>query len=102
MDAIMKIFRESHSVQGTIELGWPDASVQVIGSVLLVCTILYIIPRTSFIGAILLTGYLGGAIATMARTGNTPFYFPLVMGVLIWVGLYLRDSKLRELLSFRK
>jgi hypothetical protein len=97
VDALMKVLLDPVSVDGSGQLGWSEAAVRPIGIVLLVCTILYTIPRTAFIGAILLTGYLGGAIATMARL-NQPFYFPCIFAMLIWVGLCLRNEKLRSLL----
>jgi hypothetical protein len=100
-DAIMKIVRESHSVQGTLDLGWPDSSVSILGIILLLCTIFYIVPRTSILGAILLTGYLGGAIATGARIDH-PYIFALVFGVLVWSGLFLRDARLRTLIPLKK
>jgi hypothetical protein len=93
-DAIMKIIKEIHSMQGSVALGWPAEQVQSIGVVLLVCTVLYIIPRTAVLGAVLLTGYLGGAIAIMVRAGQ-PLYFALIFGILVWCGLLLRDEKLR-------
>jgi hypothetical protein len=101
MDAIMKLIRESHHVEGTIKFGYPDYCVQVFGAVLLLCTILYTIPRTAILGAILLTGYLGGAIATMV-IGGEQVYFALTFGVLVWAGIYLRDEKLRALIPVRK
>jgi hypothetical protein len=73
--------------------------VQVIGTILLVCTIIYIIPRTAVLGAILITGYLGGAVAIMMRA-NQPAYFPIVFGILVWLSLYLRDGKVKSLLNF--
>ena len=100
-DAIMKIIREAHSIEGSVQLGWPENRVQSIGIVLLIATILYIIPRTAILGAILLTGYLGGAIAIMVRV-DKPLYFALVFGVLVWAGLYFRDHKLRQLIPLRK
>lgn len=93
-DAIMKIIKEIHSMQGSVALGWPADQVQSIGFVLLACTILYTIPRTAILGAVLLTGYLGGAIAIMVRAGQ-PLYFALIFGILVWCGLLLRDEKLR-------
>lgn len=96
-DAIGKIVKESHSVEGSIQLGWPEHLIQPIGITLLICTILYSIPRTAFIGAILLTGYLGGAVAIMVRAGQ-PLYFALVFGILVWIGLYFRNPKLKTLL----
>jgi hypothetical protein len=100
-DSIMKVIKESHSIEGSAQLGWPVSQVQSIGLVLLICTILYIIPRTAILGAILLTGYLGGAIAIMVRAGQ-PLYFASVFGILVWAGLYLRDEKLRTLIPFKK
>ena len=100
-DAIMKIIKESHSIEGSAQLGWPVDQVQSIGIALLISTILYIIPRTAILGAILLTGYLGGAIAIMVRAGQ-PLYFATVFGVLVWAGLYLRDEKLRKLIPFKE
>ncbi|NRF37320.1 DoxX family protein [Pedobacter foliorum] len=96
-DAIGKIVKESHSVEGSVQLGWPEHLIQPIGIALLICTILYAIPRTAFIGAILLTGYLGGAIAIMVRAGQ-PLYFALVFGILVWIGLFFRNPKLKALL----
>jgi hypothetical protein len=101
VDAIMKVIKHPISVDGSAQLGWPVDQVQNIGIALLVATILYIIPRTAILGAILLTGYLGGAIAIMVRAGQ-PLYFALTFGVLVWAGLYLRDEKLRKLIPFEK
>lgn len=97
-DAIMKVIKEIHSIEGSVALGWPEHLIQPIGIALLVSTILYAVPRTAFIGAILLTGYLGGAIAIMVRAGQ-PLYFALIFGILVWTGLYLRDEKLRTFLA---
>jgi hypothetical protein len=100
-DAIMKIIKEEHSIKGSVQLGWPEHAIQSIGIVLLICTILYLIPKTSILGAVLLTGYLGGAIAIMIRA-EQPLYFALVFGLLVWLGLYLRDKKLHAILPLRK
>lgn len=97
-DAVMKLILESHSIKGSIDLGWPEANIQLLGAILLVCTLFYIIPRTAFFGAILLTGYLGGAIAIMLRVGQ-PYYFPVIFGILVWVSLYLRNERLRFLVN---
>ena len=104
MDALMKIMKAAPAVQGTVRVGYPESVVVGIGLVLLSCTILYAIPQTSVLGAILLTGYLGGAVATNVRVGNPLFSFilaPVYFGILIWLGLYLRDYRLRALLPFR-
>lgn len=100
-DAVGKVIKESHHIEGSAALGWPVDQVQNIGIALLISTILYIIPRTSILGAILITGYLGGAIAIMVRAGQ-PLYFASVFGVLVWAGLYLRDEKIRALIPFKK
>lgn len=100
-DAIMKVIKESHSIEGSAQLGWPVDQVQNIGITLLIATILYAVPRTAILGAILLTGYLGGAIAIMVRAGE-PLYFASVFGILVWAGLYLRDEKLRKLIPFKE
>jgi len=99
-DAGMKVFKLPAAVEGTATLGYPPGSVFGIGVVLLVCTALYIVPRTSILGAVLLTGYLGGAVATQVRVGNPLFshiLFPTYVAVLIWGSLYLRDERVRAL-----
>jgi len=100
-DAIGKIIKESHSVSGSIALGIPEHTIQGIGTTLLICTVLYLIPRTAIIGAILLTGYLGGAMAIMSRAGQ-PIYFALVFGILVWLGLYLRNETVRKIWRLQK
>lgn len=89
-----------------IELGYSGSvdQARLLGVLTLLCTILYAIPRTSVLGAILLTGYLGGAMATHLRIGNplfTHLLFGLYLGVMAWGGLYLRDARLRALIPFR-
>ena len=104
MDSAMKVLQLAPAVKGTAELGFPPESVLALGVVQLLCTILYLIPRTSLLGAILLTGYLGGAVATHVRLGNPLFshvLFPTYVALLVWGGLYLRDVRLRQLISFR-
>lgn len=105
MDAVGKFVRPEPVVTGTVELGYSESVILPIGVTLLVCTILYIIPRTAVLGAILLTGYLGGAVATHVRVGNPVFthmLFPVYVGALLWLGLYLRDGRLRELVPIRR
>ena len=97
-DAIGKIVKEAHSVSGTTALGIPAHDIQGIGALLLVCTVIYLIPRTAILGAVLLTGYLGGATAVMLRA-ELPIYFSLAFCILVWLGLYLRDEKTRRLFS---
>ncbi len=87
-------------LEATRQLGYPESDIVGIGITLLVCTLLYILPRTSILGAILLTGYLGGAIASQIRAGNPWFNvaFAVTFGVLVWTGLWLRDIRLRTIL----
>ena len=102
MDATMKVLRAAPAVQGTAELGYPASSIVGIGLLLLACTALYVIPRTSIVGALLLTGYLGGAIASQVRVGNPLFshvLFPVYFAAIIWGALYLRDTRLRAVLA---
>ena len=104
-DSITKIIKAPQSIEGTVSLGYPATLVPVIGLILFILTIIYIIPRTSFLGAVLLTGYLGGAVASNFRLMNPLFshtLFPVYMAVLIWGGLYLRDNFIKQLIMFRK
>jgi hypothetical protein len=100
-DITIKLLRSPEAIKGTTELGWPASVILPLGIVQLVCLALYLIPRTAFFGAILWTGYLGGAIATHVRVGNPLFshvLFPVYVAALLWGGLWLRDRRLRQLL----
>ena len=99
-DGGAKVARFAPYVKGTVEAGFADRLVIPLGIVGLFCTILYAIPQTSILGAILLTGYYGGATATHLRIGQ-PWYFPVVFGILVWIAMYLRDPRLRELVPLR-
>ncbi|MBC7929500.1 MAG: DoxX family protein [Rubrivivax sp.] len=103
VDGIMKLFKSALVVEATVRLGYPESVIVGLGIVLITCTVLYLIPRTSILGAILLTGYLGGATATHVRVGEGlfPVLFPVVLGALVWLGLYLRDGRLRSLIPLR-
>jgi hypothetical protein len=103
MDVVMKLFKTAPVVEETVRLGYPDVMFGL-GLVLLACVVLYVIPKTSALGAILLTGYLGGAVASHVRVGEGPFpvFFPVMVGVLVWLGLYLRDGRLRSLIPLRR
>lgn len=104
LDAVGKLVRPEPVVQGTIELGYSESVILPLGIVLLVSTLLYIFPKTSVLGAILLTGYLGGAVATHVRIGNplfTHILFPVYIGIMLWLGLYLRDGRLRALVPIK-
>jgi hypothetical protein len=102
-DGGMKLVKPAFVVEATVQLGYPESVILGLGIVLIACTAIYLIPRTSILGAILLTGYLGGAIASHVRAGDPIFtiLFAIVFGVLIWVGLYLRDDRLRALIPLR-
>jgi hypothetical protein len=103
MDGVMKLFKPRVVMEATVQLGYPESVIVGLGIVLITCTVLYIIPPTSVLGAILLTGYLGGAVATHVRVGEGlfPVLFPVIVGVLIWGGLWLRDERLRALIPLR-
>jgi hypothetical protein len=103
-DTGIKLMREIHAVEGTVQLGYPDATVQLIGIIEAVCLVLYLIPRTSVLGMVLMTGYLGGAVATHVRLENPLFshvLFSVYIALLMWGSLYLREPRLRALLPFR-
>jgi hypothetical protein len=100
-DAVAKILLVKPVVEGSAKLGFTPDSVFAIGIVLLACVICYVIPRLSIIGAVLLTGYLGGAIATHVRMGDpllTHTLFPIYVAAIVWGALYLRDDRLRSVL----
>ena len=100
LDGVMKLFKPRVVVEATIQLGYQESAILPIGIILVICTVLYLMPITSVLGAILLTGYLGGAVATHVRAGqgSFPLIFPVIIGVLIWGGLYFRDHRLRNLI----
>lgn len=102
-DGLMKLIKPAAVVKATVELGYPESSLLLMGIVLLVGTLLYVFARTSVLGAILLTAYLGGATATHVRVGDTLFsiLLPIIFGVLVWGVLYLRDERVRALLPLR-
>jgi hypothetical protein len=96
-DSFGKFAKPVQVMEASARLGMPMSLSVVVGSILLVCTVLYAIPRTAFLGAVLLTGYLGGAVAIQLRAGSPLFetLFPVIFGTLAWVGLLLRDARLR-------
>jgi DoxX-like family len=103
-DSVIKLMKIDPVVQSFTQLGYPVELSVGIGIVELVCLAAYVIPRTSILGAILLTGYLGGAVATHVRVGSPLFshvLFPIYVGALIWGGLYLREGRLRALVPLR-
>jgi hypothetical protein len=105
MDGAMKLFKPAPVLKAQAELGWPDEITVATGIVLLICTILYAVPKTAILGAVLLTGYLGGAVAIQWRVGHPLFaetLFPVYMGIVLWAGLYLRDARLCEMIPLRR
>jgi DoxX-like family len=102
VDAGMKVFGLKAAVDATVQLGFPQSAVFTIGVVALVCVVVYLIPRTAVIGAILWTGCLGGATAIDMRAGAPLFsntLFPVYFAVLLWAGLWLRDSRVDALFA---
>lgn len=101
MDGVLRIAHFAPYVQGLVQFGYPADLATPIGLALVVATLLYAIPRTAVLGAIVLTGYLGGAVATHVRVGDPLFVTAIVFGVLAWGGLYLREPRLRALVPLR-
>jgi DoxX-like family len=104
-DGAMKLAKPAVVVEATVQLGFPESVILPLGIILLGCVLLYLTPPTSVLGAILLTGYLGGAVATQVRVGNPLFshiLFPGYVAMLLWGGLWLRVPRLRELIPLRR
>jgi hypothetical protein len=99
-DGVMKLVKPAPVVEATVRLGYAESMIAGIGIALLISTILYAIPRTTILGAILVTGYLGGAVASDVRAQQPTFntVFPAVFAALVWLGLWLRDPRLRSLM----
>jgi hypothetical protein len=99
VDGAMKLVKPAPVVEATVRLGYPESTIVPIGVVLIICTLIYLIPKSSVLGAILLSAYLGGAVATHVRAGEPLFsiIFAIVFGVMLWLGLYLRSPTLRLL-----
>lgn len=101
MSAVFKFLKVPEALDGMQKLGWDESKMLTLGILEVSCTILYLIPRTSVLGAILLTAYLGGATATHVRVSDV-FISPIVGGILIWLGLWLRESRLRALVPLKR
>ncbi|MBV9559937.1 MAG: DoxX family protein [Bradyrhizobium sp.] len=107
MDGVMKLFHPQFVIDATSDIGWPadPATLTALGVILLVSTALYALPRTAVLGAVLLTGYLGGAVASHVRHADPLFthdLFGVYLGVLVWGGLWFRDTRLRALMPLRR
>src|SRR5438552_4181375 len=101
MSAVMKFAKPVPVVEGFTHLGIPERLASGLGILELVCPVIYVIPRTSILGAILLTGYLGGATCSTLRVGDA-FFGPVILGILVWGGLFLREPRLRALIPLRR
>lgn len=103
-DGIMKVIKEPHVIAASAEFGFSANEIVLIGVLMLACTALYAIPRTDVLGAVLLTGYLGGAVLANIHVGHPLFecIFPVIFGALAWGGIFLREPRVRELIPFRK
>ncbi len=103
-DGVAKVFKPQEVVEKTVELGYPESSIVGMGVALIASAVLYLFPRTAILGAILLTGYLGGAVATHVRVAGDAFsiVFPVIFGILVWGGLWLRDERLRALTPIQR
>src|SRR3954464_14165161 len=104
-DTGIKLLRLAPAVQGTVALGYPEHTVALIGAIELVCLVLYLVPQTAVLGAVVFTGYLGGAVATHLRVGNpllSHTLFPIYVGAMLWAALCLREPRLRALVPLRR
>ena len=100
MSAFMKLRGGAEVLQGMTHLGLPESLIMPLAILEISCVVIYAIPATSVLGAILLTGYIGGAICTHLRVGD-PFFMQIGIGILVWLGLYLREDRLKGLLPLR-
>jgi hypothetical protein len=101
-DSAVKVLKLAPAIEATTQLGYPASAVALIGLIELVCLAVYLVPRSAIAGAVLLSGYLGGAIASQLRAGHPLFshtLFPIYVAALVWAGLYLRDRRVRALLA---
>ena len=103
-DGVGHLMKPAPVVEAFARLGYPLSASVGIGVLALICAAIYVTPKTSILGAILLTGYLGGAVSTHVRAGSSPFeiIFPVILGGLVWLGLLVRDPELRRLIPLRR
>ena len=102
LGSVMKLMKHPSVLEGFARTGLPERLILPVGMIELVCVLVYLIPRTSVLGAILMTGLLGGATITTLRVGDPTYPMPVILGMLAWGGLYLRDVRLRALIPLRK
>ncbi len=102
MSSAMKLSQQKMVVEGFAKGGMSASTVLIIGVIELLCVIIYLVPATSVLGAVLVTGYLGGAIMVHVRAGEAALIAPLILGMMAWGGLYMRDDRIRALLPVRK
>jgi len=104
LDGVGHLMKPAPVVEAFARLGYPLSASVGIGLLALICTAIYVTPRTSVLGAVLLTGYMGGAVSTHVRAGSSLFetIFPVILGVLIWMGIFMRDAQLRQLIPLRR
>ena len=100
MSAFMKLKGGAEVMQGMAHLGLPESLIMPLAILEISCVVIYLIPATSVLGAILLTGYIGGAICTHLRVGD-PFFIQIALGIFVWLGLYLRENRLKGLIPLR-
>ena len=100
MSALMKLKGGPEVIQGMAHLGLPESLILPLAILEVSCVVIYLIPATSILGAILLTGYIGGAICTHLRVGD-PFFIQIALGIFVWLGLYLRENRLKALIPLR-
>ena len=103
MDGVGKLINPPPVTEATVALGWPEHLILFLGILVIACVLLYLIPATSVLGAVLMTGYLSGAVATHVRIGSPTFsiIFPIILGLMLWAALYLTDARVRALLPVR-
>lgn len=102
MGVIMSLMKNPQAIEGMKKFGWPEHLATTLGIVELACAVLYAIPATSVLGAILLTGWLGGAVATHLRVEDPGAAFAVVVGIVVWLALFLREPRLRSLIPLRR
>jgi len=100
--SVMKLMKTAAVVEGFVRAGVPERLIIPVGIIELVCVIVYVVPRTAVLGAILMTGLLGGATITNLRIGDPTYPLPIILGMLAWGGLFMRDVRLRDLIPLRK